>query len=256
MLNKLNMYRNIEQVLESNRTIWEQIPGMVKHVEAFNGLLENMQQLVFEKLRSTKSVTEEKARAFELLGQEAVKLRGALLSLAMEKGDEQMISEIPQGKSPIKYGAYAKRLQIVNQLLLTAEKHIEGLQSHGVDQADIDSLREQWNKTKELDVAPSTARRIQKVIREQVDRMMTEIDQILNQGMDSIALLLKSDHPEFYDNWETARIIIDRRSRRSTDDPLEEFLQEVEEEASSLVDNQEDDGNPSMQDPPEEEDLS
>jgi len=212
MQNRLSMYRGAIQVLDRNRSVWESIPGIVNHVEKFQLLLEDLKQTRESLELSTKPVTSAKKRSMDETSKLAITLRAALVSVAKQDGNTELEDGIPGNLRDIRYGAVSRRIFLIQKFIALGDAHLESLAAMGWTAEKQEQLKQSWEKSNAITDAPRNRISEFKLIRKKISELSASIMDLLEKGLDSAILVIKSEQPDFYSEWEESRLIVDART--------------------------------------------
>jgi len=209
MTNKMNSYENIQGVLGENHSIYEGIPVYKEAVDTFNEVVAGIEASGSVAERDTTGKTDEKARLKEELANVAVALASAGLMYAYDIGDEDLQSALQYSYTDL---FYAKDSEIVLRALIVEQELMklkEELVPYNVNDADLDQLHELIGKYNDAREERGTFKAGTVAANRDLEVLFGRADTLLKHKIDRMVWRYKFDHPNFYNQYQTARTIVD-----------------------------------------------
>ncbi len=161
---------------------------------------------------STKPVTSAKKRSMDETSKLAITLRAALVSLAKQDGNAELEDGIPGNNGDIRYGATSRRIFLIQKFIVLGDAHLESLAAMGWTAEKQDQLKQSWEKSNAITDAPRNRISEFKLIRKKINEISASIMDLLEKGLDSAILVIKSEHSDFHKEWVESRLIVDVRA--------------------------------------------
>jgi len=219
-INITGMHSTVASYMDQNQTIWT---GN-KAFSASVGQLNTNNSVIAQKRDAQETATdgeaEVKRQAQQDLEEKIVEIADQIYALAVKNNDVGLQAQAHQTLSLLDGLDPEKLVETAGDISALATANLAGLADYGVAQTDVaalDTLTANFGKVK---TAPRTAisnragqtvtlsgaiRDNQSLLRRQLDKQMTKF---------------KKTNPEFYAGYQTARVIVSRRSHHAGKQPV------------------------------------
>lgn len=211
--NKLRAYQAVELVLETHQAVWESLPAFATAVTEFTAVIPEIQSLA-QTQASREGASNEKAYALDALGKAAFEIGAATHAYAVTAQDFALEGRVDFARSTIVYGRESAVLARVRDIHAAATASLANLADYGVTQAKltafkkkIDAFEASLGKSRQQIATGSAATTT-------LAQQFAEADTILNKRLDKLVVQFKESAPDFYNEYQTARSIVDIRGGR------------------------------------------
>lgn len=214
-INKQGMYLVVIGVLTKFSTLVAAIPAFGKAVAAFTQLVTNIGKTSEEVGIGTSPLTKAKRTAEDAMAEAVVSLVGKLHAYAADKEDVALMDQTDINESDIHDTREASRADYSTKQVDVVESHKADLAGdYAVSDANIAAARQSITDYSASLGGRNTAKTGQSSGRDSVMNMFARADYILEHNLDKFAKSLKKDHPDFYAEYDAARVIKDIAAHR------------------------------------------
>ena len=224
------MYKTVESYLEANGQSWSGIPAFGTSYTKFTDKLSQLKSQLLEEQTKLKATMQEKAEALEKCSIAASEIASILYAYASTINDYELVEQAKITKWSIRRNSKLKSLQNVDRAIQLATAHLSEAEDFGLTQEKIDLLMEHRDDLEAVLFVPRQlvlARKLQNI---SLKNSFKEVDRILKNQLDKLAHSLKSDAPQFYLGYVSARNVIEHGTRHTDEN---EGLTENESDGSS-----------------------
>lgn len=207
--NKYSMYQGITQVLEDQKETIAKIPAFALSMTDFNGVLEQISDRDKKYQTISKGATAAKDEAEDKLVEAVIAVSSALYVYGRRNKNDELKAVAKITPSSLKKMRDSDLLQKAKTIHENAVANQQSLPDFGVTQADVEDLKakvtafEEAFGSKESKVAES------KSARKELGELFDEADELLYEELDNMIELVKDADPEFYNKYQSARVIKD-----------------------------------------------
>jgi hypothetical protein len=203
---KLKMYISIEQTCAYYAENYSHLPVMVKTVAKVGAKIVEIRQVRQQQAtKTTYGVTEEKSNAFDIMVSESIKTANVVYIHAFLNNDVVLKSKVNINKSMF-YGVHANEaLILASNIADIAENHVDHLKEHGIDQTEINNLRNAITNFTAFIQKPKITKEEHKVLTSNLKTLFSETDSLIYDVLDKYITLFKSSAPDFYLKYKAAR---------------------------------------------------
>lgn len=209
MTNKMNSYERTQGVLEEHRSLYDQVPVYKNAVDSFNSVVASIQSTGSVAGRDTTGKTERKEEIKEELANFALGMSAAGLMYAYDIQDTDLQSALEYSYTDLRYA----RDSVIILGALTIEREMlplkDELAEYNVTEEDFTRFRELIQAYDEAQEDRGSFKTGAVAANRNLDVLFGQADALLNQKVDKMVVRLKSDHPEFYIQYNVARTIVD-----------------------------------------------
>ena len=220
--NKLRMYQAVRRVIQSNNASWNGLVAFENAVTRFSQKVTELENLTYSKSKAVLGMKSKRDKKREAIAEQALYVSNALFAFASTIQDEKLKADVNYTPTRLNYSPVSVFLQIVNGLIDRANENASDLEDYGVDQNMIDNLTLEYMEFIEISNLPRQAIVSRKVITQQINETVMDIDEVLKSQLDRLIVLLTKDDPTFVMTYEGSRTIIDtpatRRSKTYDDE--------------------------------------
>ena len=214
-INKQGMYLVVIGVLGKFAAVVATLPALAKVVAAFTQIVTNIGKTSEDIGIGTSPKTDAKRAAESAMAESVVTLVGKLHAYAAEINDVELMEDSNVTETMIHDTREANRAGYATKLVDTVEAHKADLAGdYAVADADIAAARQLIaNYSATLGDRDST-RTEQTSGRESVMKMFEDADTMLEHRMDRMMKSFQTANPDFYAQYEAARVIKDIAAHR------------------------------------------
>ena len=205
------MARTVNGVLTKKdyQPLWQPIPGFVKQqgnlATEIAFIATNAPKVV---QRKTGSADQKEAVRLTLC-KAAFIIAGALVAYAHDAGNQELLVRMSTTLTALLGGRGQDSYDKCKDILTTANANLAGVIANGVAQTDLDHLQQLLDQYGGLLLQPRLDISNLKSIGQGIDASLERIVGILENGLDNLMLKFQDTHPDFYNEYQAARIIID-----------------------------------------------
>lgn len=211
--NKLKMYKAVQHICTLNQADWTDLPAFVTSFAAFSTKLVQLDQLSEKQTMRLKGVRADlNVQRFATI-EKAIVMQGALIAFAKDSGNNILRESLRFSKSVLQGGSYASCVQRIRYISESATLYQSNLDEYGVTQAMVDDLELNLAMLEEAFNTPRAAIVDRKQLTQAITALIKEMDQVLRDKLDQLALVLRPSHTEFYDRYHFARSIIEYKGK-------------------------------------------
>jgi hypothetical protein len=222
--NKRNMYGQVLDTCLNYQNAWGSVP-------AFEGIVERLQTKIAlfdttnkERLQIDTSETVVKNNNLKALTDEVYTLVKIIRAIGLANDDKTLAAQYDVRKTVFRVGGARTITNRFNLVLDKAEELIVELEPYGIDTAHVIELKLRTDQLMEEINTPRKRILRKKILTRNLDLIAVEIDQIIRQELDGLVELIGQESPEFFNAFQSARSIVDLKSRRennaSGDNPV------------------------------------
>jgi hypothetical protein len=208
------MYLSLQKVGEDNSTVIATIPAFVADFEEFTAGVERIEALSKKRAEPTRGLAENKQFCREQMCKAGAAIAGAVHSWAAKNNNLELAAKVDFSYSDLLGGrdrASAERCQNVHK---AAKENVASLGEHGVTAAKLTDLQRKIDEYRDCLTKPRSAINSNKTATQQLEAEFVVTDKLLNDSLDKLALQFEATHPQFYQDWFNARVIVDNAATR------------------------------------------
>lgn len=209
--NKLSMYLAVELAMNQNLTVWNQVPVITDIVDEFSATISSIESARMVQESDMTGITLDKAAARATAERLTLEIAGALVSFGERSGNLALRNKIKRTQSGLSSLRDTTAESQMREVYLEALAHVAALASYGVNQAEVTELLNAVNAYHQALGSPRTATGQTHSGTAGLVRLFEEGDRILKKEMDPVIEGFKTDYPSFYDQYQSARKIVDNR---------------------------------------------
>lgn len=207
--NKYSMYRGITQLLGEQKETIANIPAFQISMTDFNGLLEKISDKDKQYQNISKGATAAKDNAENELIEKTIAVSSALYVFARRSKNDPLKAITKITPSSLKKMRDSDLLQQAKTIHENAAAHQANLPEFGIEQEDIESLKQKIDVFEKALGSKETRVAESKAAREELKELFDEADELLYEELDSMIELVKNTDAEFYNKYQAARVIKD-----------------------------------------------
>jgi hypothetical protein len=210
------MYLGTQGVCDNHNAVWSGTPAVVSAKTMFDDTIDLISKVRQTQEKETKGVTEDKGQAKEAAIVKAVSVSAATFAYASVTNNNTLKEQVNYSPTELRRSRdtiLADRLRVI---LNAANDNAAALVDYGVQAADLTDLDTLVTAYENILEAPRTAIGERSSARIQLEELFDTADSILKDQLDKLMEIFKSTAPDFYNQYKSARVIVDL-GRRSAD---------------------------------------
>lgn len=217
--NKIAMYKAVKSVIDANQTAWNALPAFGTVYTAFIETLTALEQSAYDQSLATLGVKAEKNVKREELALKTYAISSGIVAFAVLNNDASLIDQMNIGKWELKNAGKTRLLQLVDRVIAKGTAFGNQLSDFGIDSTAMAELQSLRNETEALLDAPRNAIVERRLHTQQINSLRKELDQILYLQLDKLMVVLKAEHPTFFQSYRNARVVVDLKGRKTRRNP-------------------------------------
>jgi len=226
--NKFSMYLASEDILDANNATWAGTPAFVSAKTLYSDVILRIGKARQVQEKETKGVTEDKAQAREAAITKGITIAAATFAFASVTSNNTLKEQVNYSPSDLRLSRdtiLVDRLRVIHN---AANDYAADLVDFGVQAADLSDLDTLINKYADQVQNPRTAIGERSTATQELEALFVEGDTVLKEQLDKLIEIFKVSAPNFYNQYKSARVIVDlgRGGSSDPDEPEPEPLVE------------------------------
>jgi hypothetical protein len=208
--NKLRMYLAVQGALANHKTVWQTLPAFVVGEGEFDEQIVSIRSLV-QVQENRKGGTVDKAQTLNALVDSAFEVAGAIRAFARVSADNELAETMSFSRSDITFG---RDSQVLARCQIIHDKAVElgaSLTDYGITPAKLTALQNQTDAFAVVEAKPRQQSATSAAATKSLPQLFALADEVLNDRLDVLAIQFKETEPAFYNEYTTARVIVDLR---------------------------------------------
>ena len=208
--NKVTMYNTVSQWLADHSDALTGLPNMEATLGEFNEDISSIKSLDSNVVSDTSGLTQDKEAIKDEVASKSLIVVRMLKAYATFKKDRVLLNSIDFTKSQLFYASDQVLQSRAALLVQTAKGTKNGAKSYGLTQAVIEDLEASATAFSGRVTNPRQAVISKKDTREQLAALIDEVDNLLAEKLDVLMDLVGISRPELLNQYNAARVIVDR----------------------------------------------
>ena len=207
--NKLNSYKSVKGVLETNQNIYEGTSIINQSVESFFSIVNELGKISTITAMDTTGETSAKILAKEKLATLASSLAVSASVYAFETTDVELEASLSYTYSDLRYSRDEETLQNSRAIETELRENFDQVTDYLISEQNLADLQQ---AIEEFDNAGETKGEVKSGSVAETRRLailFRVADDLLNKKLDRFVARLKAEYPTFYDAYSNARMIVD-----------------------------------------------
>ena len=213
--NKLSMYYAVQQVCNTNNTVWNGLPAFATAFANFETSIATIKNRLEVQNKNVLGVSLDKTIYKTTMVDKALLVANAVYAYATDVNNFTLQSKVDFSKSDLARGRDVSILQNCELIKNEADAIITDLTDYGILAADITDLQNKIEAFVSANTAPRTAIIERKGATAEISQVLKAADTILKSKMDKLIESFKISNPRFYNLYFDARIIVDKGIRHN-----------------------------------------
>lgn len=214
--NRFNMYQSVMKVCNDHVSVWEGIPGFVDAFTAFKNTFDTAGLAAQKQASKTVGVAIEKYEKLSVLNDSIFMVHGTLKIHGKQIGDTGLMARNKITKSVLRNMSIQQMVVHLDILVEDMLNFGSALGVYGVDEATLEAVLGEINVARSVMNSPRNAIIERKFHTKLLDQYVKELDELLQFGLDNLVRVHKKSHPEFFELYWNARVIIDPGIKKPT----------------------------------------
>ena len=211
--NKLYMFVAVRDVCSAHEESWSSVPAFVEVFATFSEKVTLVRDLGRSQSTIIKGVRHQREVLLEEAADIAVQCANALHSYGIRTGNVQLADATDVSKTDILNSTLNGSLETIGFIFNQLEEYAETLEDYGITAEKVQLLNDKLGVLTSQMNTPRRAIISRKTITGQINRLIGEIDDLLDDHLDGLVNILRSESPLFYEEYTNARVIVRSGSR-------------------------------------------
>jgi hypothetical protein len=206
LLRKLKMYRNVSNVLNVHKNIWETSVPFTMEVDHLDTDITDIDEKD-QSLKGSESISEEKKQTRQKMLGAALVISGAGTAYASQIKDMGLKAKFNFSKSELAKGNEKEVYNRCMNIAVSAEPILDKLLAFNIPADQLTILKQTATAFDKLISAPREVRKSDKSIKEEMVAIYDECDILLDERMDKMMQIYQESYPDFFLEYSNARVI-------------------------------------------------
>ena len=211
--NKLKMYKAVVNTCTINASDWNSLLAFGDTFNSVRVKIDDVEALILEQATRLSGVRAHKDKRKKEIIDNMKIVAGRLIAYAKVTGNVLLKEQVKFSPSKLKTGAEARLLQFLDIVLQKAQEQVGNLGTYGVTQQAIDELAAERTELNQLLGSVRSAIIERREFTLAIRNSMKEIDGILKEELDKLAVTLKAVSPKFCERYKAARDITKHKAK-------------------------------------------
>jgi len=202
--------------------MWQDIPPFEESVAEFKAIIDSICSAAQRQTALT-GTTAQKAAVREGMVASAFAVSSGMVALASLTDNAALAAQAGFSKCAIADGREANVLTRCKSILALAEQHREDLaKKANINSSDLKTLKTLVAEFESVQSAPLQARAARAAATAELASLFGRLDDLLKLRLDAMMVKFESSHPEFYAEYQSARIVMSSPAHASAPEPAPE----------------------------------
>jgi hypothetical protein len=207
--NKLNAYMSVKGVLDKHGKKYSSVPMLAQTVGEFFVLLDEIKEVGVWTEMDTTGETSAKLVAKDKLASLASRLAASGMAYAFDRSDAELEAALDYAFYKIRYARDSETLQISGAIATELLNHRANLAGYMVTEEHLADLQRHIEKFREASEIKGGVKSRRVADTKRLVRLFKSTDDLLYRKMDKLMIRLKTDYPDFFTAYRSARKIVD-----------------------------------------------
>ena len=214
--NKLNSYIAVKAVLEGT-DVWQSLPAFVTGAEELAERIAIIQGLA-QTQTSQNAAAAEKAQTFQVLVDAAYEVAAATRACAVASSNKELARRVEFSRSDVGKGRDTEGVARCQDIWSAATENVGSFGDCGVNQAKLNALKKKVENFQAVQAKPRQGRATSSSATKELAKFFKEVDELLNDRLDALAVQFTESKPALWNAHNTARVIVDSPGGRASKD--------------------------------------
>ncbi|MDP3150488.1 MAG: hypothetical protein Q8N83_15300 [Ignavibacteria bacterium] len=216
--NKLEMFESVQAVLNKNNTAVATLPALAEAKTEFTDLIADIIKTDKEYGTATVGKVAVKNSVENELIDVLLPLKGALASLARKTKNTELALLVKFTKTDLQRLGDTDLKNKVSTILEIIEANKTTLANYNVDDAEINDLKEKAATFSNATANNKTSFTGKVGARVSLTELFDNADEVLKVDLDNLMLRMKKNYPDFYIEYQAARVTKDLGGKHKSDE--------------------------------------
>ena len=218
--NKLSMYLTVQDTLALHQATWQAKPAFVEAKAAFDGALDDIDNLVQQQEATSTGATSQKQIRRVTMTERALPVSGALVAFAHKNENGELADNAAVTRTDLLHGRDMDALIKAQNLLSLANTHAVALADY-ITAGEITLFSQSITQYNSLLQRPRTIIANRAAVTTQLVDAFKAMDEVLTKQLDPLAETFSLTAPAFHLAYFAARVIVDNAGPGEEDEEPE-----------------------------------
>jgi hypothetical protein len=203
------MFLSVQMTLETHKDVWEPLQAFADAEGEFDETIASIQTLVQTQLNKKGGVAD-KAQALNGVADAGFEVAAAVRAFATASGDSKLATTMSYSRSEIVRGRDSQMLARCQSIHDAAAAAGTSLTDYGITPAKLTAFQNKIDAFASAKAKPRQDTTTSSAATKSLRELFAQADTLLNDRLDGLAFQFKDSQPSFYNEYTSARIIVDR----------------------------------------------
>ncbi len=206
--NKMLMYQMVSDIISDYPSAWSGIPKFATTFTTFSAKFESLKVLAEKERAYIVGVKDSRDSLREETAENAIQISSALVALAAETKDIELLSLMRITKVQLLNRSHADTVILLDRILIHAQQYSIELVEYGVTQELLNKMILLRDELVVKILSPRKAILKRKDTIVQIATLSSEIDLLLKNSLDKMVNVLRTDNIQFYNEYFNSRMVL------------------------------------------------
>lgn len=202
------MYQMVSDIISDYPSAWSGIPKFATTFTTFSAKFESLKVLAEKERAYVVGVKDSRDSLREETAENAIQISSALVALAAETKDIELLSLMRITKVQLLNRSHADTVILLDRILIHAQQYSTDLVEYGVTQELLNKLILLRDELVVKILSPRKAILKRKDTIVQIATLSSEIDLLLKNSLDKMVNVLRTDNIQFYNEYFNSRMVL------------------------------------------------
>jgi hypothetical protein len=207
--NHFRMFIAVQILLDERTSLLSNIPIMMSLKNQFDELIQRISEISEKTSATTKHLTQNKQQVRKTLANKAAMLSGVIQAYEAFNGNTEIDENLSFTTSDVLYGKEAEVETIVRPVINATKEILEELAEFSITEETVLDVETSLDDYLFLIGKPRAIRNKVFAAKDQMEELFDEANGLLRFKLDPLMLRYKTSDPEFYNEYNRARVIVD-----------------------------------------------
>lgn len=204
---KLSMYQGVQLLCKSNLTIVSSNLAFTESLALFNSKIEEIQFYLGQQIKETTGITNDKQLVKENLCRMASDIAGIIYAFASTQKKMVLMEEVNYSYTKLFRLREDLILPTMQNIYVATEANREAIVDYGIDAEKIEAFEQAILHFKAVLPKIRIIRSEKSIYLDKISEIMAEVDALLSNRLDKLAVLFQKSNPDFYNAYKHIRKI-------------------------------------------------
>ena len=209
---KLNSYNTVEDYCTERNAIVATSPAFQSAFNTFKAKKSGLVASFELEAQALKGIAMDKKQAKQILASQFSDVAALIFAYAFNAKNNTLREAVNYSTSDLIRMKDDEINKVCSNIRKAAAENMTTLTDYGIDQAMITSMDSTLENYEATTTGPRTAITNRRNYKKMIDEQIKEIDSLLKNSLDKIAVKFKKNHPDFYRTYTYNRVIVDPKS--------------------------------------------